>query len=139
MRANPEASSSQSVCTRAVPCRKTILIAEDNKDLRDLMGIVLRRDGYDVCEAENGKEALDQLDTMSQPPCLMLLDLMMPVMDGQELLKILIASHRLDALPVVVLSAGGNVSEAVGATQFISKPADPKRVLAVVHEICGEP
>lgn len=118
---------------------KTILIAEDNKDFRELLGIVLRRDGYDVYEAENGREALDKLDEMTEPPCLLLLDMMMPIMDGQELLHILGKSDRLDSLPVVVLSAGGRLSQAVGATEFLNKPADPKRVLALVHEICGEP
>jgi len=116
---------------------KTVLIVEDNKDFRDLLGIVLRRDGYDVCEAENGKDALDQLDTMSTSPSLMLLDMMMPVMTGPELLHILSESNRLDALPVVVLSAGGKASQAEGATMFLSKPADPSRVLAVVRELCG--
>src|ERR1700754_2800943 len=72
MRGQSTTPTKQLVCTPARPHKKkTILVAEDNKDFRDLMCIVLRRDGYDVCEAENGQEALDKLDRMNQPPCLL--------------------------------------------------------------------
>jgi two-component system response regulator CpxR len=116
---------------------KAVLLVEDNDDIRELYGAVLRREGYEVHEAENGQEALDRLHQMKGNPCLVLLDLMMPIMSGPELLKVLHESHRLAALPVVVLSAGGQESEAPEAKKFIRKPVDSHLLLTVVKEFCG--
>jgi CheY-like chemotaxis protein len=118
---------------------KTILLVEDNEDVRELVGMVLRDGGYEVCEAENGQDALDRLETMSATPCLLLLDLMMPVMGGEELLRILRERNILSALPVVVLSAGGQPSQVPDAKKFIRKPADPNLILDSVREVCGSP
>ena len=118
---------------------KTILVVEDNEDLRELLGEILRRDGYDVCEAENGRDALDRLERMNEPPCLLLLDLMMPVMTGQELLEVLRGRAQLVALPVVVLSAGGQPSQVPGARTFIRKPTDLHLLRDTVRTICGGP
>jgi CheY-like chemotaxis protein len=116
---------------------KAILLVEDNEDIRELYGAVLRREGYEVREAENGQEALELLHQMHGNPCLVLLDMMMPIMSGPELLKVLHESHRLAALPVVVLSAGGRESDAPAARKFIRKPVDSHVLLAVVREFCG--
>ena len=121
------------------PRQKTILVVEDNEDVRDLVAAVLRGAGYDVCEAENGRDALDQLDKMPTLPCLLLLDLMMPVMSGPELLQTLTAQNRLAQLPVVVISAGGQPSQAPEARRFLRKPTDPKLLLSVVRDVCGGP
>jgi len=118
---------------------KTILLVEDDDDIRELVSTILRKDGFQVYEAENGLEALTLLDSLSPPPCLLLLDLMMPVMTGPELLSILGQRNQLSTLPVVVLSAGGQPSHAPAAKKFIRKPADPKHLLAAIHELCGGP
>jgi CheY-like chemotaxis protein len=118
---------------------KSILIVEDNPDLRDLFCFVLRNEGYDVQEAENGREALDQLEAMQPPPCLVLLDLMMPIMTGLELLHFLAERNQLADLQVVVLSAGGQPSQVPQAQRFIRKPVDPSLVVQVVREVCGMP
>jgi CheY-like chemotaxis protein len=116
---------------------KSILIVEDNSDVRELLGFLLRKEGFEVHEAENGRDALDQLEIMRPPPCLMLLDLMMPIMSGPELLQILSDRNRLADLPVVVLSAGGQPSQVPIAKRFIRKPADPKLLVQIVREVCG--
>ena len=121
------------------PQSKSILLVEDDDDIRDLVSLVLRRDGYHVYEADNGRAALDLLESLPSPPCLLLLDLMMPVMSGPELLHVLSEREQLATLPVVVLSAGGQPWHAPAAKKFIRKPADPQRLLAAVHEICGTP
>lgn len=118
---------------------KRILVVEDNTDIREYMAMMLRLDGYDVLEAENGRDALNQLEEMKAPPCLILLDLMMPVMSGPELLSALREHRRFADLPVVVLSAGARSTEAPEVRKFLRKPADPQLVLAAVHEICGMP
>jgi len=91
----------------------------------------------EVHEAENGEVALEILRSMHGEPCLVLLDLMMPVMSGPELLKVLHESHRLAALPVVVLSAGGREQDVPEARRFIKKPVDTKLLMDVVHEFCN--
>ena len=118
---------------------KTILVVDDNADARELLGAVLRHDGYRVCEAENGRDALDQLESMPQPPCLLLLDMMMPVMSGQELLQALGERRQFDSLPVVVLSAGSKPSQAPDVKVFMRKPTDLGVLRTVVREICGAP
>lgn len=117
---------------------KTVLVVDDSEDVRELLGEVLRTAGYRVREAENGREALEQLDEMPCPPCVLLLDLMMPVMTGSELLVALRERHRFASLPVVVISAGGQPAQAPDAKQFMRKPVDPKTLLAVVRGVCGE-
>lgn len=118
---------------------KTILVVEDNEDVRELVGAILRSAGYEVLEAENGLEALVQLETLTEPPCLLLLDLMMPVMSGPELLDALRARRQLASVPVIVFSAGGQPTQAPSAKRFIRKPADPKVLLHAVQEACGAP
>lgn len=115
---------------------KTILLVDDNDDLRELYGSALRRKGYAVREAENGATALDVLESMDSAPCVVLLDLMMPVMSGTDLLKVLHDSGRLSHLSVIVLSAGGQPSDAPEAQQFIRKPVDLHALLSLVRDFC---
>jgi CheY-like chemotaxis protein len=114
-----------------------ILLVEDDEDIRDLYGLVLRRDGYTVHEAENGEQALEHLETHDDAPCLVLLDLMMPVMSGPEFLRIIQDSDRIAMPPVIVLSAAGKLSDVPGAKRFMRKPVEPEVLLRVVREFCG--
>jgi CheY-like chemotaxis protein len=116
---------------------RSILLVDDNEDLRELYGEILRRAGYVVKEAENGQKALAMLAHMGDEPCVLLLDLMMPVMSGPELLRILHDSGRLDKLPVIVLSAGGQPSDAPGAKKFIRKPVDARVLVSLVQDFCA--
>jgi CheY-like chemotaxis protein len=116
----------------------TVLIVEDYDDTREMLAETLRDEGCEVLEAENGERALALLDSPStKQPCLVLLDLAMPVMSGTEMLQVLDARGRLDELPVVVLSAGGTPHEARKARAFLRKPADPRTLVRLVHDICG--
>lgn len=115
----------------------TILIVEDDDDLRELFAEVLRDGSYSVACARNGQEALAMLDELQ--PCLMLLDLMMPVMSGEELLQNLERTQRLGELPVVVVSAIAEQSDAPGACRFMQKPIDLNALLAVAREFCHDP
>jgi CheY-like chemotaxis protein len=114
----------------------SILLVDDNDDLRELYGAVLRREGYVVHEAENGQQALTVLERMDSEPCMLLLDLMMPVMSGTDLLKVLHDSGRLAKLPVIVLSAGGRRADVPEAQNFIRKPVDAHVLVALVRELC---
>ncbi|HEU4534237.1 MAG TPA: response regulator [Polyangiaceae bacterium] len=116
-----------------------ILIVEDDGDIRELIAEVLRGEGYDVLEAHHGAHALEILAEQTVQPCLILLDLMMPVMSGQELLKVLGDTDRLSTLPVVVVSAGGRPEEAPEARQFVRKPPNLSLLLNLAEEYCGPP
>jgi CheY-like chemotaxis protein len=116
---------------------RQILLVEDDEDLRELFAEILRDAGYTVDEARNGQVALDHLVGKAEP-CLMLLDLMMPVMSGPELLATLEHEGRCGSLPVIVLSAGGAASDVPRANKFLRKPVSPEQLLEVVGEYCGD-
>src|SRR4051812_18165946 len=98
-----------------------ILIVDDDADIRDAFCSVLEDSGYPAMAAENGKVALEQLAT-GAPPALILLDLMMPVMNGAEFLSALRADHRFDAIPVAVFSASNEPRMHPGAQAVVRKP-----------------
>lgn len=113
-----------------------ILLVEDDVDIREMIAEVLRAEGYVVEEAANGQEALSKLETRTDRPCLLLLDVMMPVMSGPSLLSALRKSARLSSIPVVAMSAADTVHEVSGVSRFLSKPVLPDEVLAAVREHC---
>ena len=105
----------------------TVLVVEDDYDFRELERTMLQASGYDVITARNGAEALSILET--QRPCVILLDLMMPIMDGLTFLQDRKAmTHGGDAAPVICVSAAGKelTAEAVrrGAVHCLPKPTD---------------
>jgi CheY-like chemotaxis protein len=99
----------------------TILIAEDDDAIRDALAELLEEEGYRVVTARNGAEALSRLAALPRPR-LVLLDLMMPVMSGWELLKHLRADPETRDIPVLVLSASQPAAPPAGADGFFSKP-----------------
>ena len=107
---------------------RSVLVVDDDEDVRDSVAFVLRDEGYQVETAGNGKEALERLDHMPAPG-LMLLDLMMPVMSGWATLDAL--RDRRDAPPVLVVSAGVPPSPA-GAMDYLRKPVDVDMLLRKV-------
>ena len=115
----------------------TILLVEDNDDVREMMAVALELGGHKVMSAPNGRAALDVL-RRSPRPSLILLDLMMPVMNGWELRTVLSRDPRLSAIPVVVVSAvTTEVEQRLPDTPFLPKPIDIEHLLDVVDEQCG--
>jgi CheY-like chemotaxis protein len=111
---------------------RSILLVEDNDDLRELVGALLTRAGYQVFEAEHGQAALELLKALPEHPSLVVLDLMMPVMSGFELLEVLRGSGRWSSLPVIVLSAIADRVRPEGARAYIQKPLNERELLKVV-------
>lgn len=115
-----------------------VLAVEDDSDLREFYGTILRGEGHQVRLARNGLEAMYQLDWA---PDLILLDLMMPVMDGYEFLRRLRASAQGANVPVLVLSAAlppGRVTLR-GAQAVLPKPFDFDRLLRTVEMYGNKP
>ena len=81
-----------------------ILVVEDNDDVREMMAVTLELEGHQVSTAVNGRDALEQLRT-GDKPCVILLDLMMPVMNGWELRREIESDPALADVPVIVISA----------------------------------
>jgi CheY-like chemotaxis protein len=116
---------------------KTVLIVEDDEGIREALKLTLEFDGYHVETAENGKEGLERLSTI-KTPCLILLDLMMPVMDGWAFAEAMRKDMMLAAIPIVVVTAFADKAEAVGAARIIKKPVDTPLLLRFVREYCGQ-
>lgn len=112
---------------------KTVMVVEDDEDIRDSVRDILEGEGYQVCTAANGQEALAALLRAARP-CLILLDLMMPVMDGQQFLARLRSQPSFADIPVVVVSAISNAAPA--AEDFIKKPFDADVLIKAVKKYC---
>lgn len=116
----------------------TILLVDDDPDVRELTAEILRESGYDVVEAEDGERALAALAAMPTPPALVLLDLIMPVMTGQQMLHEMRALPRLSEVPVVALTAGGfRPADVPDAQDVVRKPASVAVLLEVVEQFCN--
>jgi len=119
-----------------------ILIVEDNPDIRDVFRTLFELEGFDVHVAENGQDALHRLDDDHVEPCLILLDLSMPVMDGWTFLDVLHGREDGDRIPVTVLSANvdGAVSRDLKArygVRVLRKPASVDALLGIA-KACRE-
>lgn len=123
---------------------KNILVIEDNNDIRETVEDVLRTEGYNVYGVSNGREALLALKKI-QGPTLLLLDMMMPLMNGWEFLEAQKTDAKFANLPVVVVSALDaehaliKDSEVVNARAYIRKPIDLDALMSVVQAYCGTP
>jgi CheY-like chemotaxis protein len=113
-----------------------ILIVEDDADLREMMAQLLTLEGFRASAVANGREALEYL-SQGDKPDVILLDLMMPVMDGWEFRRQQQASADLSKVPVIVLSALDQTRAAdVNAVAFLKKPLDFDRLLELVRQYC---
>src|SRR5438132_14133766 len=91
---------------------KAVLVVDDDDDIRSAVQEVLEGEGYPTVGAANGKEALDVLRTSATPPALVLLDLMMPEMDGWELLVRMDEDPAMHRVPVALMSAHPSIRKA---------------------------
>jgi CheY-like chemotaxis protein len=114
----------------------TILVVEDDEEIRDTIGDVLEKGGYDVIPASNGKQAIDYLVSTRVPPALILLDLMMPLVNGWECLRAIKRHRRLSEVPVVVMTAVGR-DRPPGVDAVLNKPFPISVLLTTVLHLAG--
>jgi len=122
-------------------CAKVVLIVEDDDDVRESLAEVLKDNDYVTREATHGRDTLDSLRAGGTKPCLILLDLMMPVMDGRQFRAAQMNDPALAAIPVVVLSAHTDAAELarqMGVLDVLKKPIDLASLLATVHRFCAK-
>ena len=118
---------------------RRVLVVDDDSDIREVILESLSDHGYRVEGAANGREALDMLANANDVPCLILLDLMMPVMDGAAFRDEQLKQANLAAIPVVVITAYRDQRaevKAMGAAGLLHKPMDLSDLLKVVSTHC---
>jgi two-component system alkaline phosphatase synthesis response regulator PhoP len=118
--------------------KESILVVEDENEIRELIRYNLAKEGYDVVEARTGEEALTKAH--AQLPTLVLLDLMLPELDGLEVCRRLKRDYLAQHVPIVMLTAKGEESDVVaglevGADDYITKPFSPRVLTARVRAV----
>ena len=119
-------------------CRNPILVVEDDTDSRVMLATVLTLQHYRVVTAANGEEGIAM--ARQHHPCIILLDLMMPVMDGEQFRAAQLKDPEIRDIPVVLVTAahdGGARAESMGAICCIKKPLSLKEVTAHVNAHCA--
>ena len=118
--------------------KKTILVVEDDEDIQQLVGYNLIKAGFLVEYGDSGEQALEKVK--DQMPDLILLDLMLPGMDGTELFRIIRSDSKLNDIPIIMLTAKGEESDIIsgldhGADDYITKPFSPKILLSRIKAV----
>ena len=113
-----------------------VLLVDDDQDLRDSIADLLRQRGYSVATAEDGHAALSII-TGNGVPCIVLLDLVMPGMDGWQFLGAVQHNPNLSAIPIVIASAHAKTHAPAGTVGVLHKPFDFDELFSVVARHCG--
>lgn len=114
----------------------TVFVVEDDVDTREMLARFLELEGFAVETAANGRQALERLEA-GTPASIILLDLMMPVMDGWQFRREQARHETLSKIPVIVVSAAGRDRIAqIDADAYLSKPVDLEELLARITDIC---
>jgi two-component system phosphate regulon response regulator PhoB len=124
--------------THATSTRSHVLVVEDEDDLRDLLRYNLEREGMRISCAATGEDAIRMAEV--DPPNVVLLDLMLPSMDGLEVCRTIRSNPNLAAVPIIMVTAKGEEADGVvglemGADDYVSKPFSPRVLLARVKSV----
>lgn len=118
-----------------------VFVVDDEPDMVALLETILRSSGLEVDSDTDGRSALARI--LGNPPDLILLDLMMPDLDGMEVLKLLRVDPKGSEIPVLVVSARSGHQDQLGSLQlganaYICKPFSPRELMRQVHQLIGE-
>jgi len=112
-----------------------VLVVEDDEDIRDVLATILQESGYSVIIAKNGEEALQRLRSGTFRPCVILLDLWMPVMDGRQFREEQRKDASLAGIPVVAFSGDGETQD-FDAAAYLSKPVQLTPLVSTIGRFC---
>lgn len=118
--------------------RGHVMIVDDDDDIREALTMILEDEGFRITSFGNGLEALTYLRS-SPPPCMILLDLMMPVMDGWAFRTAQLQDPALAGIPVVVISAFSNMPRMTAnldVSEYLQKPIDIDTLITMVERYC---
>ena len=117
-----------------------VLVVDDERDVVELVKFLLERDGHKVIEAFNGREALER--AYAELPDLIILDIMMPEMDGYTVNARLTETESTKRIPVIILTAKGQMRDvfemASNVAFYMEKPFDPKHLREKIHEVLSK-
>lgn len=117
-----------------------VLVVDDEKDVVELVKFLLERDGHQVLEAFNGREALER--AFAEHPDLIILDIMMPEMDGYTVNARLTETESTRRIPVIILTAKGQMRDvfemASNVAFYMEKPFDPKHLREKIQEVLAK-
>jgi DNA-binding response OmpR family regulator len=119
---------------------RLVLVVDDEPNIRETVGFILEMEGYDVEKAVNGREGLEKIRSLR--PRAVLLDAMMPEMDGFEVCRRVKEDPELAGTTIIMLTAMGQDTDRrtameIGADHFLTKPFDDEEVLAILSEVYG--
>jgi CheY-like chemotaxis protein len=120
---------------------RSVLVVEDDPDIRDAVVEILQDEGYGVSAAADGRQALDLLETLAPLPDIILLDLMMPVMNGFQFREEQLKKPELARVPVLIVTADANAmakAEALQAAGFIQKPLKIQPLLDTIERLLSQ-
>lgn len=120
---------------------KNVFIVDDDSGIREMLSETLQDEGYRVISAGNGLEALNELRAHAEPPCLILLDLNMPVMTGWEFRSVQQQDPALAQIPVAIISADRGVQHNIStlaAVDYLTKPIDFNRLMSLLDQYCAD-
>ncbi len=116
---------------------KSVMVIDDDPSVRESMSLLLETMGYVVLQADNGQTALDLLKKEPHSPCLVILDLAMPIMDGRRFLEIRAHDPILREIPVVVVSGNPpSPQPPKGIEAYLTKPVSVDRLIDVIEHNC---
>ncbi len=118
--------------------KETVLVVDDEEDTVELARMVLEYEGYNVCSARNGEEAIQLLKSNGEKPDLILLDVLMPKVNGLEVCKWIKAQNDLKNIPVLLFTAKVGkkdriAGEEAGADAYINKPFSADDLLSMIR------
>jgi CheY-like chemotaxis protein len=116
---------------------KNVLIVDDDQAIRQMLQDVLEIQGYKTLTANNGKEGIEKLKPPAELPCVIVLDLMMPGMNGWEFLDHQRSNPNLARIPVIVCSAYRESAKSVHAHAVVEKPIKLDQLLGAVKALCA--
>jgi CheY-like chemotaxis protein len=114
---------------------KIVMVIDDDEDVREVLRDFIEDIGYRPVVAANGQEGLDAIRKLDEPPCVILLDLMMPVMDGWRFLEVVAGDADLASIPVVISTSAPD--RAPSGPRVLAKPVDLEDFMAELRHHCG--
>ncbi|MBL9039200.1 MAG: response regulator [Archangium sp.] len=136
----PEIAPPSPVTAQVPSKERRVLLVEDDEDIRAAVSELLMSEGYDVVMARNGQEGLQRLQSLTKPPNVIVLDLLMPVLDGVGFAAEQQKKPEWSEIPVVVLSgngSGGHPRAQIPRAVFLQKPVDVDDLLRLIDQICS--
>ncbi|HEX9298092.1 MAG TPA: response regulator [Polyangiaceae bacterium] len=131
-----ERKSTRQIAVAPPARRGPVLVVEDDADIRESVCMFLEDEGFDTVSAGHGKAALDLLRAaLDRLPKLILLDLMMPVMNGWEFYELVSHDEALASIPTIVMSAQ-EIDASLGSVTMLQKPLRLEQLLSKINEVC---